>query len=456
MSKNPVLVLQFRRLGDIILTFPLLEDIRRLYPGRPIFVGAQPIFYRPLQGLCPNILFFPPESLAQFAKVRFECAINLGGDELSSLFMGQIDAERKLGKIKQAGAASITGFWQLYRESLTLNNRHNIFHWADLFRMDLAERLEPQDIAPPRAAGQRRIGLFIGASEAAKRPLPEFWITLSKKIAAYGLKPVILGGQAEIPIASAIFARNVPAINLCGRTNLAQLASILKTLDFLITPDTGPMHLAALLSTPVLNLSMGNVNAAETGPYGPGQRILRADLSCAGCWQCKFPKPLCKNRFAPASIGKLLQALLEGNDPGSPPGLELLTTAHDGSGYHVLTGGRSNARTCLDDFWKSAFLTLGGKNSPLGLNEAAQRLKRSYPGIARDMRNNLEKMILRLFKRRPAHQPLSNDFWEQTPTALKIFAGFIHMSLQNDNYAPAMFTKSIKMCEQILAAVETP
>ena len=89
------------------------------------------------------------------------------------------------------------------------------------------------------------------------------------------------------------------------------MAAVLRGLDLCITPDTGPMHLADWLGVPVLTLSMGPVHARETGPTAPGQWVLRAAMSCVGCWQCRRSKLYCKQAFSPASVARAALAVLE-------------------------------------------------------------------------------------------------------------------------------------------------
>ena len=69
------------------------------------------------------------------------------------------------------------------------------------------------------------------------------------------------------------------AVNLGGRTTLRELACLYRQAALVITTDSGPMHLAAAVGTPVVAL-FGPTDPARTGPYGPGHRIIRSRLSC--------------------------------------------------------------------------------------------------------------------------------------------------------------------------------
>ena len=71
--------------------------------------------------------------------------------------------------------------------------------------------------------------------------------------------------------------------SLVGRISLKQLAAVLRSADLMITVDSGPMHIAAAVGTPVLAL-FGATDPRRTGPLGPG-RVLHRRLPCSPCLQ---------------------------------------------------------------------------------------------------------------------------------------------------------------------------
>ncbi len=72
------------------------------------------------------------------------------------------------------------------------------------------------------------------------------------------------------------------AERLTGRTSLRQLAALFEAVDCVVTNDSGPMHLAAAVGTPVVAV-FGSTDPARTGPYGNGHRIIRRPLWCSPC-----------------------------------------------------------------------------------------------------------------------------------------------------------------------------
>jgi lipopolysaccharide heptosyltransferase II len=69
-----------------------------------------------------------------------------------------------------------------------------------------------------------------------------------------------------------------------GLTSLRTLAALYKKIDFLVSTDTGPMHLSAALGTPVVAL-FGPTAPWRTGPFGPIHQVIRSDLKCSPCFK---------------------------------------------------------------------------------------------------------------------------------------------------------------------------
>ena len=73
-----------------------------------------------------------------------------------------------------------------------------------------------------------------------------------------------------------------PSINLCGKTTLKSLAALYERSKLLITTDTGPMHIAAALGSPVVAI-FGSTAPWRTGPFGSIHNVVRVDLPCSPC-----------------------------------------------------------------------------------------------------------------------------------------------------------------------------
>jgi ADP-heptose:LPS heptosyltransferase len=94
---------------------------------------------------------------------------------------------------------------------------------------------------------------------------------------------VVTGSLSDLPLARRLAARMNPAPFLAaGRTDLRLLIALLKRVDLLVTLDSGPMHVAAALGTPLVAL-FGPTDPQLNGPYGASGGILRVSLPCSPC-----------------------------------------------------------------------------------------------------------------------------------------------------------------------------
>ncbi|HXR05053.1 MAG TPA: lipopolysaccharide heptosyltransferase II [Verrucomicrobiae bacterium] len=106
---------------------------------------------------------------------------------------------------------------------------------------------------------------------------------------------LIFGGASDMQIAgqieSAIRHSAFVIRNLCGKTSLRELMALLKSCRVLLTNDSGPMHLAAALGTPVV-VPFGSTSPELTGPGLPGDsrhRLLKSDAPCTPCFLRECP-----------------------------------------------------------------------------------------------------------------------------------------------------------------------
>ena len=448
MAADPILVLQLHRMGDLILTFPLLMRLRQLWPHNPLWVVAEPAFFEQLMPLAPDAVFFPSSHCEALAQRSYAAAINLSSSPVAAQTMAQLESPLKLGPEANGAGLHIQGFWQLYRAALTQNNHANAFHWADLHLLDLAPspNLASVGHSRPAPAGTRRVGLVLGASEAAKRPDAGFWARLALRLAAADLTPIFLGGKGEMELGQEVAQRTgLAQANLCGKLTLREVASLMGTLDLCVTPDTGPMHLADFLGVPVLNLSMGPVHARETGPSAPGQWVLRAAMSCVGCWQCHRGRLYCKQAFLPAPVARVIMEIHQGLASASAPvitaakGLALYRTGRDALGLHTLTRisatPEASCRPLLEDVWQAAFLYLYDPAQEPLLRQRLALLRAAHPQLAQSLAARIAKLCAICSDHLKQRSPLPDDFWRRQPGMLRLFTGHLHMFLQNTGFS---------------------
>jgi len=106
---------------------------------------------------------------------------------------------------------------------------------------------------------------------------------------------LIFGGKGDVAIANQIASQlpsaNSHLLNLAGKTSLGDLMSVLAFCRVLLTNDSGPMHVAAALGTPVV-VPFGSTSPELTGPGLPGDsrhRLLKSDAPCSPCFLRECP-----------------------------------------------------------------------------------------------------------------------------------------------------------------------
>ncbi len=119
--------------------------------------------------------------------------------------------------------------------------------------------------------------------ETKRWPAERFAQLADGLIAQERLRIMIVGSAAEASqIEEMSRQMSQPAINLAGQTDLLQLAALLRRSDLLVSNDSGPMHLAAAVGTPVVAI-FGPTDPSRVGPYGDGHVVLRKEIDCSRC-----------------------------------------------------------------------------------------------------------------------------------------------------------------------------
>lgn len=110
--------------------------------------------------------------------------------------------------------------------------------------------------------------IVIATSKAAKDWMPERWGAVCHILwNEFGLQPVLVGGRSDRELAAeAIILRDAPMAHSALGSGLRKLSAILDGAAVALSPDTGPLHLAIALRTPVISL-VGYTNPKRVGPY---------------------------------------------------------------------------------------------------------------------------------------------------------------------------------------------
>jgi len=193
------------------------------------------------------------------------------------------------------------------------------------------------------------VGVQMGAARSFRQwGAPRFAKVIDWLIREKHRRVVLIGTEDERelsePVERACRGRENDLVNLMGKTSLTTTGAVLERCELLITGDTGPMHMASAVGTPVLSLFFGTAYPYETGPYGCSHFILYSDLPCAPCRdpaRCESGHA-CKGMVTPPVVMRAFEtfeAFRRGEHVAweSPdPPVRLLVTSRDARGEQVL------------------------------------------------------------------------------------------------------------------------
>jgi lipopolysaccharide heptosyltransferase I len=103
-----------------------------------------------------------------------------------------------------------------------------------------------------------------------------------------GLTPVVTWGPGEEELADRVVAASSGAAVKCFATTLLDLVALIRRARLLVAADTGPLHLACAVGTPVVGL-YGPTDPARNGPFSRDDEVVRRSPSCAPCHKRRCP-----------------------------------------------------------------------------------------------------------------------------------------------------------------------
>jgi lipopolysaccharide heptosyltransferase II len=151
-----------------------------------------------------------------------------------------------------------------------------------------------------------------GASAPSRRYPPESFAEVARRIVVeLGCAVVFTGDAAERGLVEAIrAAMGAPSVSLAGRLDLPALAALLERAPLLVANNTGPVHVAAAVGTPVVDL-YALTNPQHT-PWGVPHRVLSYDVPCRYCYKSVCPQGHhdCLRRVPPDAVFRAARELL--------------------------------------------------------------------------------------------------------------------------------------------------
>lgn len=280
-------------LGDVVMAIPLIRALREARPDAEITLIAQPHFVPLLEqwGIAEHIRALPPRGKGYFKtfwdwRKDYPHAVIL----LTNSLRGDIEAwltgaPQRFGIVRSGKPRPlINQAWHL-PETLNEAETHQLDLWTEFlshFGLKTLPDRSPLCAPRPPTTGARHFGLICGTENSPeKRWSIEHWRELIQQLLKRPdtARITLFGTPRDRVITDAVCAgiEDPRVINCAGATQLVEFADALRTVDELICNDTGGMHLANALGTPVTVL-FGPTNPVRTGPIFTGEtRILQPE-----------------------------------------------------------------------------------------------------------------------------------------------------------------------------------
>jgi len=303
-------------IGDLVMATPVLADLRKQFPDASITVMCR----RPLCDLLiqdPNI-----DEVFSFARptnrfLRREENRNI----VDKIRAGNYD----VGVLLTNSFSSAWWFWQggvkrrigfaKHWRTLLLTDRLSMPEKGEEHEVNTYKRLlSPLGIGPSTTGpklylgkeeleesrtllyqrgfkkGKRLVGINVGATYGSAKCWPaERFRDVALKLLEDDLYVLFFGDATTASLVKEI-CLTLPerAMNLAGVTTLRELACLIKDCDVLLTNDSGPMHIAAALETPLVAL-FGSTDDRATGPFGQADSVIHKHVSCSPCFKRECP-----------------------------------------------------------------------------------------------------------------------------------------------------------------------
>lgn len=318
-----ILAVRLDHFGDVLMTTPALAAIRANRPEAHVALWCSPagVGVARATGLVDEVLPFsapwmkherPDDLKSEVDRIkgkRFDAAVIFTTCTQSALpaAMACLMAEipLRLAHAREQPYGLLTD-WVPDHDRVGPGMRHEVQRQLDLvaalgwgphhdrLRFEVADQHEAQALALLRASGlpegRPYVVMHPGASAPSRRyPAERFGVVADGLWRARGVRTVFTGlkGDREM-IRLARAGMSSPSIDLSGRLDIGELGGVIAHASLLVSNNTGPAHLAAALSTPVVDL-YALTNPQHT-PWKSPARVLSHDVPCRDCLKSVCPQ----------------------------------------------------------------------------------------------------------------------------------------------------------------------
>ncbi|MGA2332412.1 MAG: glycosyltransferase family 9 protein [Syntrophales bacterium] len=336
-----ILIIKLSAIGDVIHTLPSLAALRRLCPeanitwviedassdlisGHP-YLDSVIVSHRKqwIRDLKMGRISKPIREIRAFIdnlrRQPYDLVIDFHGLIKSSVIVLLSSGKRKLG---YDSMQELSGLFlnEKIREDM---NKHAVDRYLDFLRYLGADVGRPEFLIPTGEDNINRVEEILRRNEIDKKDpfvavspvalwdtklwADEKFAGLCDRIAEELKVSVVFTGSEHGKLEHIQSRMKTSSVNLGGETTLRDLAYLYQRSALLITTDSGPMHLAAAVGTPVIAL-FGPTDPSRTGPYGKGHVVIRRELPCSPCFLKKCESMKC---MADISVDEVFHAVKE-------------------------------------------------------------------------------------------------------------------------------------------------
>jgi ADP-heptose:LPS heptosyltransferase len=287
---HKILLISLTNIGDVILTFPVIDILKKEFPSAKLSVVIGPKAESLLRGnpFLDKIHIFDKRQsflkssawIGELRKERFDLVVDLRNTAIPLLISPKYHTPYFTKKISNMHMREkhLDRLKSIYAFERKATERRALF--VSAADEAYADRIIEQEVG----SKEKYIVVAPGAADHSKKwPEKKFAYVCDHLKRNYPIKIFLIGNEDDREAAWQVCKfMGSEAINLCGQTNLAQLAHLFKRCFLAIVNDSAPMHLASYLNVPVLAL-FGPTNPLHYGPWSTKSCFIRKNESCRAC-----------------------------------------------------------------------------------------------------------------------------------------------------------------------------
>lgn len=310
-SVRKILIRTTNWIGDAVMTTPAMGAVRAAFPRSELVVLANPIvseLFSP-HPYCDRVVIYDKKGTHHGAKGFLRLASELRREhfDLAILFQNAIEAAilAFLSGIPQRAGYRTDGRGFLLTHGIPVRQtgctRHHTAYYVWMLnrlgisggdgKLRLISSEGEKRWAREKLGDGRWIAINPGAAYgSAKRWIPERFAAVGDIVAKeFNARILLTGGPAERELGQDIeSAMQTQPLNLIGKTSVREMMALLSRCALMVTNDSGPMHVAAAFSVPIVAL-FGPTDSTTTSPFSANSRVVRKPVECAPCLKRECP-----------------------------------------------------------------------------------------------------------------------------------------------------------------------